>query len=182
MAGSVSYSDDFGQPRNVGGYHPHWGNDIRAPLGQEVRAPFDGLAVAHSDNWFAGNYVTVAGLHGYVRNDHLDRFGTLGYVTAGTVIGYVGATGEAAAPHDHFEWHPWVVPHPLHQAPSGFSRIMDAIDPYPFLDRIVISGPSCRRGERQRLGSECRCKDQGLAGTGSGSETRTGDLLRGLVG
>jgi len=93
VAGSVSYSDDFGQPRNVGGYHPHWGNDIRAPLGQEVRAPFDGLAVARSDNWFAGNFVTVVGLHGYVRNDHLDRFGTLGYVTAGTVIGYVGATG-----------------------------------------------------------------------------------------
>jgi Peptidase family M23 len=136
VAGTVSYVDDFGRPRYVGGYHPHWGNDIHAPEGREIRAPFDGLAVAHSDDWFAGNYVTVVGAKGYVRNGHMVRFGTLGYVTAGTVIGYVGETGDATSTHDHFEWHPWVVATPLHKAPSGFTRVMDAIDPFPFLGQV----------------------------------------------
>jgi hypothetical protein len=134
--GSVSYRDDFGEPRYVGGYHPHWGNDMHAPIGRPIRAPFGGLAVAHSDNWFAGKYVSVIGAKGFVHNGHLSRFGTLGYVKAGTIIGYVGQTGDAAGPHDHFEWHPWVVPTPLHVAPSGFERAMDAIDPFPFLNQV----------------------------------------------
>lgn len=141
VAGSVNYWDDFGQPRWVGGYHPHWGNDIFAPRGRPIRAPFNGLAVAHTDYWFAGKYVTVVGSKGYVRNAHLSRFGSLGYVKAGTIIGYVGNTGDAAgnAPHDHFEWHPWVVPTPLHRAPSGFTRVMDAIDPFPFLNNVCTA-------------------------------------------
>ncbi len=92
--------------------------------------------VKHSDDWFAGNYVTVLGPRGYVRNAHLDRFGSAGYVPAGSVIGYVGDSGDASLPEDHFEWHPWVVPDPLHEAPSGYSRVMDAIDPYPFLNKV----------------------------------------------
>jgi murein DD-endopeptidase MepM/ murein hydrolase activator NlpD len=134
--GSVSYWDDFGQPRHVGGYHPHMGNDIKAPTGRPIRAPFDGLAVAHTDDWFAGHSVGLIGAKGYVHNGHLVRFGALGYVTAGAIIGYVGETGDAEAPHDHFEWHPWVVPTPLHKAPSGFTRVLDAIDPFPFLNQV----------------------------------------------
>ena len=135
VAGQIGYQDDFGEPRPVGGYHPHWGNDIGAPTGRPIRAPFDGFAVAHSDDWFAGHYVTVVGERGYVRNGHLSRFGRLGYVKAGTVIGYVGSTGDAHSTHDHFEWHPWASPTPRHRSPRGFSLIMDAIDPYPFLNR-----------------------------------------------
>ena len=134
VVGPVYYNDDFGERRTVGGYHPHWGNDMGAPTGRPIRAPFDGLAVAHADDWFAGRNVTVVGVDGYVRNDHLSRFGHLGFVKAGAIIGYVGSTGDARGPHDHFEWHPWVVPSPRHRAPSGFSLIMDAIDPYPFLN------------------------------------------------
>jgi hypothetical protein len=135
VQGSVHYRDDFGEVRTVGGYHPHWGNDVIAPTGRAIRAPFDGLAVAHSDDWFAGHYVTVTGAKGYVRNGHMSRFARLGFVKAGTVIGYVGSTGDARGPHDHFEWHPWVTPAPLHRAPAGFTRIMDGVDPYPFLNR-----------------------------------------------
>ena len=133
------YRDDFGERRTVGGYHPHWGNDMLTSFGRAIRAPFDGFAVARSDNWFAGNYVTVVGANGYVRNGHMSRFGTLGWVKAGTVIGYVGQTGDATSPHDHFEWHPWVVPLPRHRAPSGFRQVMDAIDPYPFLNAVCAA-------------------------------------------
>jgi hypothetical protein len=136
VAGVVGYRDDFGEPRSVGGYHPHSGNDIGAPTGRAIRAPFSGLVVAHSDDWFAGRYLTVVGREGFARNAHLSRFAHLGYVRAGTVIGYVGASGDARDPHDHFDWHPWNVPDPLHVAPTGFSRILDAIDPYPFLNQV----------------------------------------------
>jgi murein DD-endopeptidase MepM/ murein hydrolase activator NlpD len=134
VGGGVFYRDGFGERRTVGGYHPHWGIDMIAPAGRPIRAPFDGFAVAHRDGWFAGLWVTIVGEHGYVRNVHLRRFARLGYVRAGTIVGYVGATGDARGPHDHFEWHPWAVPSPRHRAPSGFSLVMDAIDPYPFLN------------------------------------------------
>jgi peptidase M23-like protein len=140
VKGRVRYRDDFGEPRSTGGYHPHEGNDVHAPIGRAIRAPFAGFAVAHTDHWFAGKSVGLIGAHGFVRNAHLSRFGHLGYVRAGTVIGYVGQTGDALTPHDHFEWHPWVVPKPLHVAPSGFRRIEDAIDPYPFLNQVCTRG------------------------------------------
>jgi murein DD-endopeptidase MepM/ murein hydrolase activator NlpD len=134
--GLVSYWDDFGQPRYVAGYHPHAGNDIMAPKGRVIRAPFAGWAVAHSGGTRGGNWVTVVGTKGYVQNDHLSAFGHLGWVKFGTIIGYVGMTGDAVVTHDHFEWHPWVLPKPLHKAPSGFSITTDAIDPFPFLNKV----------------------------------------------
>ncbi len=96
VAGAVSYQDDFGRRRTTGGYHPHAGNDVHAPIGRPIRAPFDGLAIAHIDNWFAGRSVGLVGAEGFARNAHLSRFGHLGYVKAGDVIGYVGMTGDAA--------------------------------------------------------------------------------------
>jgi Peptidase family M23 len=136
VAGTVSYQDDFGRRRTTGGYHPHSGNDVHAPIGRVIRAPFAGLAIAHTDTWFGGRSVGLVGAEGFVRNAHLSRFGHLGYVQAGAVIGYVGMTGDALTPHDHFEWHPWNVPTPLHVAPTGFARIRDAIDPIPFLNQV----------------------------------------------
>ena len=143
----VYYRDDFGERRTVGGYHPHWGNDVIAPAGRRIRAPFDGIAVAHRDSWFAGIWVTVVGRHGYVRNVHLRKDVRTGRVETGDVIGIVGSTGDARGPHDHFEWHPWVAPYPLHRAPSGFRIVMDAIDPYPFLNRVCRSTSSRRAAE-----------------------------------
>ena len=97
--------------------HRHTGSDIAAYSGTPIVAPFDGYASASSSE-LGGLEVRVTGSRGYVYNAHLSSYGALGYVRAGTVIGYVGATGDATTAHDHFEWHPY-----------GGS----AVDPYPYL-------------------------------------------------
>lgn len=117
-------TDSFGiwvhRSKERGGDHVHQGIDIMAPGGTPIYAPFPGTAVA-VPNKLGGNAVNVYGEFGYVYNAHLSRYGTLGPVQAGDVIGYVGATGNTSANHDHFEWHP---------------NDGDAADPYPFLVKI----------------------------------------------
>jgi murein DD-endopeptidase MepM/ murein hydrolase activator NlpD len=101
------FVDDFGDARYAGGYHPHQGIDILAPKGTPIRAPFNGRAKA-STSWAGGLQVYVYGRHGFVFNAHLSRAGHLGRVSAGTIVGYVGNSGDArwSSTHDHFEWHP----------------------------------------------------------------------------
>jgi murein DD-endopeptidase MepM/ murein hydrolase activator NlpD len=119
VRGPVAIADDFGiwvhRSKERGGDHVHQGNDMMAAMGTPIVAPFDGTAVA-SPNKLGGNAVKVFGKYGYVYNAHLSRYGKLGPVQTGDVIGYVGATGNTDAPHDHFEWHPGngaaVDPHP----------------------------------------------------------------------
>lgn len=112
-------SNDFGAPRYGGGYHTHQGNDIFAPEGTPIHAPFSGNA-SSANNSLGGISVIVTGSQGYVYNAHMSGTGQLGAVGAGDVIGYVGNTGDAVgtSPHDHFEWHP-----------GGGA----AVDPYPYL-------------------------------------------------
>jgi murein DD-endopeptidase MepM/ murein hydrolase activator NlpD len=100
--------DDFGEIVNVEGVEPHvhMGSDIEAPSWTPIRAPFDGYAWS-SYSPLGGYQVRVRGDRGYVFNAHLIAYGDLGWVGAGTIVGYVGATGDSTAPHDHFEWHPW---------------------------------------------------------------------------
>lgn len=100
--------NDFGEIVNVEGVEPHvhMGSDIEAPTWTPIRAPFDGYAWS-SYSPLGGYQVRVRGERGYVFNAHLIGYGDLGWVGAGTIIGYVGATGDSTAPHDHFEWHPW---------------------------------------------------------------------------
>ncbi|MGH2682276.1 MAG: murein hydrolase activator EnvC family protein [Actinomycetota bacterium] len=122
-----SYIDDFGFPR-VG--HTHQGNDIFAPSGTPIRAPFNGTAQEGSGG-LGGLYVHVYGdANGdYVFNAHLSRFAGVDgqHVTSGQVIGYVGQTGNAAStpPHDHFEYHP-----------GGGS----AVSPYLYLNEVCGVG------------------------------------------
>jgi murein DD-endopeptidase MepM/ murein hydrolase activator NlpD len=132
-----AYGDEFGAPRYAGGYHPHAGNDILAPEGTPIRAPFDGVAREATNN-LGGLSVIVDGANGYVYNAHLSRFGQLGPVTAGAIIGYVGNTGDAQGgpTHDHFEWHPNVIPANPWVSGYGYSVIGTAIDPYPYLNAV----------------------------------------------
>lgn len=126
--GPHAIADDFGimvhHPKNQGGDHIHQGNDIYAAMGVPILAPFPGIAV-DARNHIGGLAVKVLGEFGYVYNAHLSAYGKLGPVETGDVIGYVGATGNAGGPHDHFEWHP----------DNG-----DAVDPHAFLLLVCDSG------------------------------------------
>jgi murein DD-endopeptidase MepM/ murein hydrolase activator NlpD len=124
--GPHAIADNFGVLRHEpgGGTHIHQGDDIMAATGTPIIAPFDGVAsVSHSK--LGGIGVYVHGDYGFVYNAHLSQLGTLGPVETGDVIGYVGSTGDASGPHDHFEWHP----------ENG-----DAVDPYEYL-MLVCSVP-----------------------------------------
>jgi murein DD-endopeptidase MepM/ murein hydrolase activator NlpD len=122
VAGPHLVNNDFGVIVRMPGVpvHVHEGNDITANTGTPVVAPFDGNAVT-SPNVLGGLAVKVYGAAGYVYNAHLSSYAHLGQVTAGEVIGYVGSTGDASGPHDHFEWHPG----------NG-----SAVDPNPFLSVV----------------------------------------------
>jgi murein DD-endopeptidase MepM/ murein hydrolase activator NlpD len=127
--------DGFGAPRYGGGYHPHAGNDIMAPQGTAILATFDGYATI-GYNGLGGYTVNVQGEAGYTYNAHLMQPGVTGPVSAGQVIGYVGATGNASGPHNHFEWHPNVIPSNWPVSPYGYSVIGDAVNPWPILSVV----------------------------------------------
>ena len=119
--GPVAYGDTFGIIHHHPGWtHKHQGNDMMAAMGTPVVAPFDGYATNGAER-NAGIYVKVAGAEGHVVMMHLMRLGQLGEVQEGDVVGWVGDTGNASAPHVHFEWHP-----------SGGA----AVDPYPQLNEV----------------------------------------------
>jgi murein DD-endopeptidase MepM/ murein hydrolase activator NlpD len=129
-----AYGDGFGAPRYAGGFHYHKGVDIVAPSGTKIYAPFDGQAYT-SSNALGGSIVSVVGAKGTVYNAHLSRYSASSNsaVSPGEVIGYVGSTGSSTTPHDHFEFHPTVMPGPWYQSSYGYGVIEDAINPYPLL-------------------------------------------------
>ena len=132
--------DGFGAPRYGGGYHPHAGNDIIAPQGTAIRATFDGQARI-STNSLGGYAVYVYGDLGYTYNAHLMQPGVTGSVSAGDVVGYVGATGNASTPHNHFEWHPYNTPSEWPESPYGYDVISSssgtpAVNPWPLLSQV----------------------------------------------
>jgi murein DD-endopeptidase MepM/ murein hydrolase activator NlpD len=131
--GPRSFSDGFGAPRYAGGYHLHKGVDILAQYGTPIVAPFDGVA-STSYNSLGGYVEFVSGKYGSVYNAHMQSPGVSGSVHAGDVVGYVGDTGDAqGTPHDHFEFHPNVMPSSWPVSAYGYSIIEDAVNPYPLL-------------------------------------------------
>jgi murein DD-endopeptidase MepM/ murein hydrolase activator NlpD len=107
VQGPRAFSDDYGDPRG-GGRRRHQGNDILAPRGTPVVAPVSGTARQHNSG--------IGGLSFYLHGSdgttyfgtHLDAYAASGSVSAGTVLGYVGNSGNARGgpTHLHFEIHP----------------------------------------------------------------------------
>lgn len=87
----------------------HRGIDFAAPAGTPIKAAGAGRVVSRGWNGGYGNAVVLAHAGGVTTlYGHLSRFAknlSVGdRVSQGEVIGYVGATGLATAPHVHYEY------------------------------------------------------------------------------
>jgi murein DD-endopeptidase MepM/ murein hydrolase activator NlpD len=91
--------------------YEHWGTDLAANEGVEIKAPESGVITAVNSGWkpggyFGGNYVKLSGDSGHsYYMGHMSAVLVNGgnRVSEGQVIGKVGSTGQATGPHVHFE-------------------------------------------------------------------------------
>ena len=111
-----SFTDDYGDPRSGG--RAHAGIDIFAGTGTPVAAVKAGSLTLQSGG-LGGNeaYLNATDGNTYYYAHFSSYAGGPRQVSQGEVIGYVGMTGDATAPHLHFEI----------RTPSG------TINPYPTL-------------------------------------------------
>jgi murein DD-endopeptidase MepM/ murein hydrolase activator NlpD len=146
---ATHFADDFGNSR-PGGRH-HQGNDVFATKGTPIVAIADGVVTTIGHSARSGYYVRIEHRDGWeswymhLNNDTAGTDDGRGgfetaiaegleegmFVEAGSVIGYVGDSGnaEGASPHTHFELHRdghIVNPYPyLKDAFSRWERIHD---------------------------------------------------------
>jgi murein DD-endopeptidase MepM/ murein hydrolase activator NlpD len=125
VQGYSAFRDTWGAPRS-GGTRSHTGVDMMAPQNTLLVAAADGV-IKLGQSALGGNTVWLYADHGvgyfYAHLDHfVDGQSTGDRVSAGTIIGYVGDTGDPApgAYHLHFGI-----------TPSG----MGAVNPYPTVVR-----------------------------------------------
>jgi murein DD-endopeptidase MepM/ murein hydrolase activator NlpD len=105
---SYRLTSSFGIRTNpvTGNVRLHQGIDLAAPAGTEVHAAGDGIVTEIGNDAIYGNYIIIkhnnnwASLYG-----HLQRVGAVlrSNVKSGTIIGWVGSTGQSTGPHLHFE-------------------------------------------------------------------------------
>ena len=112
VAGMANWSDDWLMPRFTPSFHLHQGNDVFAAGGTPIRATSDGT-VRFSEEPVGGKDVYLDMPNGtYFFCAHASDFApgiSSGQtVKQGTIIGFVGDTGDAqgGATHCHFEMHP----------------------------------------------------------------------------
>jgi len=108
---NFSYISSNFKPRR---FHPilkrwkaHRGIDYRAPTGTPIRAAGDGKVIASSYSKYNGKYVFIQHGQGIVTKYlHMSKraISKNKRVKQGQIIGYVGATGLAEAPHLHYEF------------------------------------------------------------------------------
>ena len=150
--GDARVADDFGAPRRETGTHK--GNDIFAAFGSPVLAVADGTLNRVGTLPISGNRLWLETARGdaffYA---HLSAFAPEAIsgrkVRAGTLLGFVGNTGDAepTPPHVHFEIHP------------GDRR---AIDPHAVLLAWQAGGEVPARGWLARYGSDTEARPGAL--------------------
>lgn len=119
-------TDQWGAPRSGG--RKHQGIDIFAKCGTPVLSATDGLVVRVGTNALGGQIVRVLGPGGYWHYyAHLSEFGDVEegqFVTAGTVLGRVGDTGNAKGTPCHLHY-------------GVYAKSGGAENPYPLLTAPV---------------------------------------------
>ncbi|MGH9164382.1 MAG: peptidoglycan DD-metalloendopeptidase family protein [Acidimicrobiales bacterium] len=131
VAGRTTFTNTWLAPRSGG--RQHKGVDIFADEGTPVVAPVDGDVELAEDPLGGLAFHLWGDDRNYFYGAHLSAYtSATGRVIAGTVLGYVGHTGNAdeTAPHLHFESHP------------GRSRGQPAnpVDPTPATTEACRSG------------------------------------------
>ena len=115
-------TDSWGAARS--GNRRHQGIDIFAPCGTPILSATEGVVFTVGTNSLGGQIVRVLGPGGYWHYyAHLSRYGDVRegeLVAAGTVLGYVGVTGNAKGTPCH-----------LHYGVYTWGN--QAVDPYPLL-------------------------------------------------
>ncbi len=117
-------SDTWGVARSEG--RRHEGIDIFAARGTPIRASSGGLVARIGQDRLGGRTVTVTGPGGYHHYyAHLERYPALrrgDWIAAGTVVGYVGDSGNAKGtpPHLHY---------------GVYTPLWTAVNPYPLLEK-----------------------------------------------
>jgi murein DD-endopeptidase MepM/ murein hydrolase activator NlpD len=135
---SRDLEDTWGAPRSNN--RRHEGIDIFAPLGRPVLSTTNGIVFKVGEDVLGGHVVRVLGpgwqWHYYA---HLDRFGDIkpgSTVQQGTVLGYVGNTGNASG-----------TPYHLHYGVYRF--LGGAQNPYPLLVTQSIEPKTKKPGQRK---------------------------------
>lgn len=117
----AAFSSDFGAPRAG---HTHQGNDMFAPIGTPNLAVVSGN-VTYGPGGSGGMGAYLDGGNGvtYVYYHLSEYVGGPRHVEQGEIIAKLGMTGNAGAPHTHFEIRPG-------------GRTSPAINPFPTLSKI----------------------------------------------
>lgn len=97
---------EFTEGQTARGVRPHLGLDIAGPEGAPILAAGDGVVSRTGQDPFLGNFVEIQHGMGYVTvYGHCQRVAVArgAQVRRGQLVAYMGETGEASAPHLHFE-------------------------------------------------------------------------------
>jgi len=143
VLGSSSFGDTWGAARTTVGWHH--GVDIFAPRGAPIVAVADGVLFSVGWNAIGGRRLWLRDREGnYFYFAHLSAFAEVAAdgarVLAGTVIGYVGDSGDAEGtpPHLHFEVHP------VSLLSLGYDG---AVNPFPYVSAWRRLDEAARAGE-----------------------------------